>query len=63
MTARGTMRKYWCRICFYVYDPAKGDPDHGAPPGTPFEALPPDWVCPECGAPKRYFDPLVEEDP
>ncbi len=52
------MQKYWCRICGYVYDPQEGDPGNGVPRSTPFDALPPNWVCPTCGAPKRYFSPL-----
>lgn len=52
------MRKYTCSLCGYVYDPAQGDPDHGVPPGTAFEALPEDWVCPECGAEKGVFEPV-----
>jgi rubredoxin len=35
-----------------------GDEEHGAVPGTPFEELPDDWVCPECGADKELFKPL-----
>lgn len=45
-------RPYRCEVCNAVYDPAVGDPDNGVPPGTPFESLPDDWVCPDCGAPK-----------
>ena len=41
--------KYVCDICGYVYDPAAGDPDNGVAPGTPWEAVPEDWVCPLCG--------------
>ena len=37
--------------CGYVYDPAKGDPTQGIPPGTALEDLPEDWVCPWCGLP------------
>lgn len=44
----------------YIYDPSKGDPDHGIAPGTPFEALPESWVCPDCRAPKRDFEPVSE---
>jgi rubredoxin len=36
--------------------PAQGDPDNGIKPGTPFEDLPDDWVCPACGAPKSMFE-------
>jgi rubredoxin len=48
--------KYTCTICGYTYDPAKGDPDNGIAPGTPFDQIPEDWVCPNCGAPKSEFE-------
>lgn len=47
-----------CLVCTYEYDPAKGDPERGAAPGTPFADLPDDWVCPTCGAGKEHFMPL-----
>ncbi len=50
------MTKYVCRVCGYVYDQSKGDPDSGIEPGTKFEDLPDDWVCPICGAGKDQFD-------
>jgi rubredoxin len=50
------MEKWECLVCGYVYDPAEGDPDSGIEPGTPFEALPDDWVCPDCGAGKDVFE-------
>ena len=53
-----TMRKYVCDACGWVYDPAKGDPANGVPAGTPFESVPDNWVCPECGAPKSDFSPI-----
>lgn len=49
--------KYQCDLCGYVYDPAVGDPDNGIEPGTSFDDLPDDWVCPECGATKDDFSP------
>ena len=52
------MQKYQCTICGYIYDPAKGDPDGGIAPGTPFESLPSGWVCPMCGAAKKDFLPI-----
>jgi flavin reductase (DIM6/NTAB) family NADH-FMN oxidoreductase RutF/rubredoxin len=52
----GKMQKYKCTVCGYVYDPEKGDPDSGIKPGTPFESLPDDWVCPVCGADKSLFE-------
>ena len=55
---RRAMTKYECTICGYIYDPAKGDPDGGVDPGTAFEDIPDDWVCPECGATKDAFEPL-----
>jgi len=51
------MKKYICDVCGYVYDPVVGDPDSGIAPGTPFEQIPADWVCPECGAGKDNFSP------
>jgi rubredoxin/flavin reductase (DIM6/NTAB) family NADH-FMN oxidoreductase RutF len=50
------MNKYVCTVCGYVYDPEKGDPDGGISPGTPFEEIPDDWVCPVCGASKDAFE-------
>ena len=50
------MNRYVCTVCGYVYDPTKGDPEHGIEPGTPFEQLPDDWVCPVCGAEKDKFE-------
>ena len=50
------MAKYECSVCGYVYDPELGDPDSGIKPGTPFEELPDDWVCPVCGAAKSEFE-------
>ena len=51
------MKKYVCLVCAWEYDPEKGDPDNGVEPGTPFENLPEDWVCPMCGALKEDFSP------
>ncbi|MGO9569418.1 MAG: rubredoxin [Desulfomonilaceae bacterium] len=51
------MQNYVCQVCGYVYDPAIGDPDNGVNPGTPFENLPEEWVCPVCGADKDSFSP------
>ena len=50
------MDKYVCKVCGYVYDPEKGDPDGGIAPGTKFEDIPDDWVCPVCGASKSEFE-------
>ena len=53
------MRKYVCIACGYVYDPAEGDSDSGIRPGTLFEELPEDWVCPLCGVGKDSFEPEI----
>lgn len=53
------MKKYTCIPCGYIYDPAVGDPDNGIAAGTAFEDLPADWVCPECGVAKEYFEPVA----
>jgi rubredoxin len=49
------MDKWECSVCGYVYDPALGDSVGGIAPGTKFEDLPDDWVCPICGAAKSEF--------
>jgi len=49
------MDSYVCDVCGYIYDPEIGDPDSGIAPGTKFEDLPDDWVCPVCGAGKDAF--------
>lgn len=50
-----------CKICWTPYDPQEGDDTRSILPGTPFLALPEDWKCPNCDAPKEQF--LVSEDP
>ena len=50
------MSKWECNVCGYIYDPQKGDSMGGILPGTSFENLPDDWVCPSCGAGKEAFD-------
>ena len=52
------MQSYQCTACSYIYDPAVGDPEDGIDPGTSFDKLPDEWVCPECGAEKEFFEPL-----
>jgi len=56
---QGVSGKYKCKVCGYIYDPENGDPDAGINPDTPFEALPDDWVCPLCGAPKSEFEEVA----
>ena len=52
------MKRYICRTCGYEYDPERGDPDGGIEPGTAFEDIPDDWICPICGIKKSDFVPL-----
>lgn len=54
---RSATGKYICGVCGYVYDPEKGDPTQGIPPGTPFSELPDDWHCPRCKREKSNFNP------
>lgn len=56
------MNLWRCTVCDYVYDPSEGDPDNNIEPGTPFEELPDDWVCPVCGVEKDKFEPYNEEE-
>jgi rubredoxin/flavin reductase (DIM6/NTAB) family NADH-FMN oxidoreductase RutF len=53
--AAGEADGYVCEVCGWVYDPAKGDPEHGIPAGTAFDDIPDDWVCPVCGVGKDRF--------
>ena len=54
------MKKYRCKVCGWIYDEAKGDPDNGIAPGTRFADLPAEFICPLCGAPKEEFE-VVED--
>ena len=51
------MVSYRCEVCGYVYNPYNGDSESGIKPGTDFEQIPPDWVCPLCGVGKEEFVP------
>jgi rubredoxin-NAD+ reductase len=52
------MAKYECVICGHVYDEALGDPDSGIAPGTKWDDIPDDWVCPDCGAGKDSYEKI-----
>ncbi len=58
MSDQATRSLWICEPCGFVYDPEEGDPDGGIEPGTPFEDIPDDWMCPICGAAKSDFRPL-----
>jgi len=53
------MEKWECTACGYIYDPKEGDPESGIQPGTAFEDLPEDWVCPQCGVSKEFFQKMM----
>ncbi len=46
-----------CSVCQWVYEPALGEPDQEVPPGTPWNAVPDSFLCPECGIGKEVFEP------
>lgn len=52
------MQNYRCIPCGYIYDPEIGDPDSGIAPGTLFEDIAEDWVCPVCFVGKDDFEPV-----
>ncbi len=54
------MRKWECIVCGLIYDEAQGWPDDGIEPGTRWEDVPEDWLCPDCGVGKEDFE-LLEE--
>jgi rubredoxin len=55
----GIMKKYLCLGCGFLYDEARGLPEHGIAPGTRWADIPDDWVCPDCSTPKSGFE-MVE---
>jgi rubredoxin len=55
------MAKYMCILCGFVYDEAEGMPQDNIAPGTKWEDVPEDWVCPDCGAMKSEFEMLQVE--
>jgi rubredoxin len=54
------MKKYQCIICGWEYDEEFGSPEDGINPGTKWDDVPDDWVCPDCGASKAEFE-MVEK--
>ncbi len=53
------MAKWECEICGYLYDEELGDPDHGLAPGTRWQDVPDDWLCPDCGVGKDQFQMIL----
>ncbi len=55
------MSKWICTVCGFVYDEAAGMPEEGIAPGTAWDDIPDDWVCPDCGALKEDFEMIPLE--
>jgi rubredoxin len=49
-------QRYLCLGCGFLYDEQMGLPEHGIAPGTRWDQIPADWVCPDCGTPKERFE-------
>lgn len=47
--------QYICEVCGYIYDEETGDAEHGVAPGTRWEDVPQDYLCPLCMVGKEYF--------
>jgi rubredoxin len=54
-------RVWQCMLCAFMYDEAKGMPDEGIAPGTPWEDVPETWFCPDCSASKSDFQMALVE--
>jgi len=54
------MTKWKCSICGWIYDPEIGVPEHEIKPGIPFQQLPDDFRCPQCGAMKKWFKEIKD---
>lgn len=55
------MKNFQCIPCGFMYNPELGDPDNGIEPGTPFEEISPEWVCPICHSVHETFKPSTDE--
>ena len=59
MVPSGTVKRWECQVCGFLYEEAEGLPEEGIAPGTRWEDIPEDWVCPDCGTGKSEFE-MVE---
>jgi rubredoxin len=53
------LKKWQCIVCGFIYDEEQGLPEEGIAPGTPWQDIPDDWMCPDCGVGKEDFE-MVE---
>ena len=61
MNKEYALKKWECIVCGLIYDEEEGWHDDGIEPGTKWEDVPEDWVCPDCGVGKEDFE-MVEID-
>ncbi len=59
MPQQQAFKKYICLMCGFIYDEEQGWPEDGISPGTRWDDVPEDWLCPDCGATKADFE-MVE---
>ncbi|MBP9722605.1 MAG: rubredoxin [Gammaproteobacteria bacterium] len=52
-------KKYVCVLCGLVYDEELGWPEDGIKPGTLWNDIPKNWICPDCGAGKEDFEMVL----
>jgi len=50
------MNKWGCIVCGFIYDEAEDLPDEGIAPGTKWDDIDDNWVCPDCGVSKSDFE-------
>ncbi len=62
VTMEFRMKKWRCLVCGFIYDESSGWPEDGIPAGTPWEAVPEDWLCPDCGVGKSDFEMIEITD-
>ncbi|MET0545030.1 MAG: rubredoxin [Caulobacterales bacterium] len=55
-TTQVATKRWICLYCGFIYDEALGWPDEGIAPGTRWEDVPEDWICPDCGNDKSAFE-------
>ena len=50
------MKVWECLVCGFIYEEVLGLPDECIAPSTPWEDIPDDWACPDCGVTKSDFE-------
>ena len=53
------MKRYQCLVCGWIYDEQLGWRQEGIAAGTPWQDVPENWTCPDCGISKADFDMVV----